>query len=85
MKVNEVLFKMKMDGVLPKRKILDGKGNLWEWSLAEAGWNDLADNLKVGKVIGIFKLNDSNAIVFDVEWPAVNHISRNVFPGEVIW
>ena len=34
----------------PKKDVLDGCGYVWEWLLAESGWNDLPNEEKYGIV-----------------------------------
>lgn len=68
--------------VLPRKKVLDGGGNVWEWLLCERGWNDLNCADKVGVVVGVFKLHEGT-LVLDILWPTINYTSTNVFPDEV--
>jgi hypothetical protein len=69
--------------VVPRRRILDGKGCIWEMLLMKAGYNELPWNeIRLGVVVGIYKL-ENKSIVVDIEWPGVNHISKNVFLDEL--
>jgi hypothetical protein len=68
--------------VIPKKKMLDGKGCVWEYLLAATGYNDLPDDKKIGKVTEMWKI-EGDAVVCTVEWPGANHTSKDVFPDEL--
>jgi hypothetical protein len=70
---------------LPRKKVLTGGGYVWEYTLANRGWNELSCLDKYGIVVGVFELTmHSMAIVVDVYWPAVNITLRNIFPSELL-
>lgn len=64
--------------VLPLRKVLDGKGCMWESLLADRGWNELPDDKKKGRVT---KLYSDNTI--DVYFEELDYTCEGVFIDEV--
>jgi hypothetical protein len=70
------------DIVLPRKDIVDGKGNVWEWLLENTGWNELPLEEKIGAVVDYYELLPSKEIVVDIKWKN-GHTSHNVFPDEL--
>ena len=60
---------------LQNQGVLDGVGYMWEWSLAQAGWNELPEEKKYG-------LADENLIVV---FPHCDNIEYPLFYNEVIF
>ena len=69
--------------VLPRKKVLTGHGDVWEYCLAEHGWNELTCPDKYGVVVGIFELPKYKVVVMDVHWPALNMTLKSIFPDEL--
>ena len=70
--------------VMPRKKILTGSGYVWEYNLAEQGWNELTCPDKYGIITGVFELSEFGVIVADVYWPALDITLHNIFPGELL-
>lgn len=68
---------------LPAREVLDDKGCVWESVLASKGWNDLSGDDRQGVIQGCFELKDGGK-VFDIWWPAIDTLTKNVFVNEVL-
>ena len=65
--------------VKPMRGVLDGKGCVWEFLLAGKGFNDLADDDKVGRVVACH----ANG-TFDVHFDALDYTAMAIFPDELV-
>lgn len=68
--------------VMPIRDVLDGKGCVWEYILYRKGWNELHNDKKPGVIKGCFELSN-HSVVFDIYWPGVDCLTKNVFHDEV--
>ena len=64
--------------VRPRRKVLDGKGHVWEELLAQRGWNELTWDDQNSRVVAYY--TDGT---IDVYFDAINYTSRGIFPDEV--
>ena len=66
------------DRVLPVRSVLDDMGCIWEWRLAESGWNGLSEDDKVG----VITRDDPTYVMLLVTFPNCN-LEVGVFPDEI--
>ena len=64
--------------VRPRRKMLDGKGCVWEDLLAQRGWNELTLDDQNGRIVACY--TDGT---IDVYFDAINYTSYCIFTDEV--
>jgi hypothetical protein len=65
--------------VLPRKKVLDGKGCVWEDFLHLRGWNGLPAEKKVGKVVQSY----SGGALVDVHFEAIDYVAKAIFVDEL--
>ena len=68
--------------VVPKKKILDGMGTVWEFALHTRGWNKLDKKDKYGNIVGCFELKGGFK-VYDIHFPKLDITLKSIFPDEV--